>query len=176
MASAATSTNQRATLRQVRAGAREEAAARRGTSAPSSKRQPPELVVIPRTRRTIRFAAIAFGVVFTMMLGLTVFQTRLAEDQLDIDRAEDGVELARSRFAELRKENAELRSPERIAAEAAKLGLVPGRTSAFITVDPAAVMAVAIAAGDGLDPQGIGGSVDPFEAHKAVKRVVSGAG
>ena len=135
-----------------------------------------ELVVVPRARRTIRFAALTFGIVFTMMLGLTVFQTRLAEDQLEIDRAEDGVELARSRFAELRKENAALRSPERIAAEAAKLGLVPGRSSQFITVDPAVIMAVAIAAGDGLDPQGIGGAQDPFAAHKAVKRVVSGEG
>ncbi|MGD9702076.1 MAG: hypothetical protein AB7Q42_06780 [Acidimicrobiia bacterium] len=156
-------------LREVRAGARQEAASRR---APAKKR--PELVVVPRSRRTVRFAALTFTIVFALMLALTVFQTRLAENQLDIDRAEEGVDIARARFSELRKENASLRSPERIAAEAAKLGLVPGRSSAFIVVDPAVVQMVAVAAGDGLDPQGIGGLEDPFEVHKRVKRVVSG--
>lgn len=175
MAATATTTKQTA-LRQVRAGAHQEAVARRAAPARPAAKPKPALVVVPRGRRTIRFAAVAFGIVFTLMLGLTVFQTRLAEEQLEIDRAEDGVELARSRFAELRKENAALRSPERIAEEAAKLGLVPGRSAEFITVDPAVVTAVAIAAGDGLDPGGIGGSEDPFEAHKAVKRVVSGEG
>ena len=36
-------------------------------------------------------AGLIFGVVFTLMLALTVFQTQLAENQLDIDRAEDAV-------------------------------------------------------------------------------------
>jgi hypothetical protein len=172
MATSATRLSDRLLL-EVRAGARAEAAARRNEGRGAGR---PELVVVPRRHRTVRVAGLIFAVVFTLMLALTVFQTQLAENQLDIDRAEESVELARARFSELRKENASLRSPERIAAEAAKLGLGPGRSSAFIIVDPFVAQLVAIAAGDGLDPRGIGGLEDPFDVHKQVKRVVSGEG
>lgn len=168
MAATATRTKGGA-LGEVRAGARQEAASRRATSPP-----PPRLVVVPRSRRTVRFAALTFSIVFALMLALTVFQTRLAENQLDIDRAEEAVDLARARFSELRKENASLRSPERIAEEAGAMGLVPGRSSNFVVVDPTVIQMIAVAAGDGLDPLGIGGLEDPFEVHKRVKRVVSG--
>ena len=170
MATSATRLSDRLLL-EVRAGARAEAEARRGEGRASGR---PELVVVPRRRRTVRVAGMIFSVVFTLMLALTVFQTQLAENQLGIDRAEESVALARARFAELRKENASLRSPERIAVEAAALGLGPGRSSDFIIVDPFVAQLVAIAAGDGLDPQGIGGVEDPFDVHKRVKRVVSG--
>src|SRR4029450_3394157 len=162
MAVTATKVNDGA-LREVRAGARQEAASRRSAS-PS-----PRLVVVPRSRRTIRFAGLTFSIVFTLMLALTVSPPRPAQNQLDIDRAEEAVDLARARFSELRKENASLRSPERIAEEAGALGLVPGRSSNFIVVDPTVVQMIAIAAGDGLDPLGIGGLEDPFEVHKRVK-------
>ncbi len=168
MAATATRMNGGA-LGEVRAGARQEAASRRATSP-----APPRLVVVPRSRRTVRFAALTFSIVFALMLALTVFQTRLAENQLDIDRAEEAVDLARARFSELRKENASLRSPERIAEEAGAMGLVPGRSSNFVVVDPTVIQMIAVAAGDGLDPLGIGGLEDPFEVHKRVKRVVSG--
>ena len=168
MAATATKMNGGA-LGEVRAGARQEAASRRATSP-----APPRLVVVPRSRRTVRFAALTFSIVFALMLALTVFQTRLAENQLDIDRAEEAVDLARARFSELRKENASLRSPERIAEEAGAMGLVPGRSSNFVVVDPTVIQMIAVAAGDGLDPLGIGGLEDPFEVHKRVKRVVSG--
>ena len=168
MAATATRMNGGA-LGEVRAGARQEAASRRATSP-----APPRLVVVPRSRRTVRFAALTFSIVFALMLALTVFQTRLAENQLDIDRAEEAVDLARARFSELRKENASLRSPERIAEEAGTMGLVPGRSSNFVVVDPTVIQMIAVAAGDGLDPLGIGGLEDPFEVHKRVKRVVSG--
>jgi hypothetical protein len=155
-----------AAVRDVRAGARAEAA----------RRSSVELRVVPppRGRAAVRVAAGAFVVVFGLMLVVTVFQTRLAEQQLRIDQTEDRVDLARARFAELRKENASLRSPARIASEAAALGLGPARSGGYLTLDPAIVAGVAVAAGDGLDPAGIGGAEDPFDVHKAVKRVVSG--
>jgi len=173
MAATATGMNGGA-LGEVRAGARQEAASRRATSPAPPRLVPPRLVVVPRSRRTVRFAALTFSIVFALMLALTVFQTRLAENQLDIDRAEEAVDLARARFSELRKENASLRSPERIAEEAGAMGLVPGRSSNFVVVDPTVIQMIAVAAGDGLDPLGIGGLEDPFEVHKRVKRVVSG--
>jgi hypothetical protein len=152
----------------VRAGARLEAEARRAPE------QRPQLVVVPRSRRTVRAAAVVFSAVFSLMLLVTAFQTRLAESQLELDRTERAVQLERNRFAELRKENAALRSPEAVALSASAFGMAPARTEKFLTVAPEIDALVAAAAGDRLDPEGIGGDIDPFEVHKQVKRVVSG--
>jgi len=70
------------------------------------------------------------------MLGAAVFHTQLAERQLEIDQLERQVRAERTRFDELRRDRAVLRSPQRIADEAKALGMAPGETSRFVEIDP----------------------------------------
>ena len=58
-----------------------------------------------------------------------MLHTRLAERQLEIDRLERLVAAAQERFDVLRQQRAELRSPTRLAIEAARLGMHPAPTS-----------------------------------------------
>jgi hypothetical protein len=85
--------------------------------------------------------------VSVLMLGLVVFQTRIAQDQLVLDRLEVQVREASARYDLLRRERAELRAPARIAAEAASLGMTQGTVDEFITVPPDVAAAVYASAG-----------------------------
>jgi hypothetical protein len=115
--------------------------------------------------------AVVLGVlVSSLLLGVTVFQTSLAERQLRLDELESRVESARATYDRLREQRAVLRSPERLALEAAGLGLVPGRGTEFISVPPDVVAEVAASA-SGIDPD-VGSSVDPLEQFSEVKDVV----
>jgi hypothetical protein len=75
-------------------------------------------------------------VVMVALLGAAVFHTQLAERQLQIDELERQVQQERARFDELRRDRAVLRSPQRIADEAAALGMVQGENSRFVQIDP----------------------------------------
>jgi cell division protein FtsL len=169
---AATRTNH--TLRAVWDGARSEAVARR--TRPEPLRAParvPRLIVVPRRRRTARLAAAAFTIVFLLMLGVVAFQTQLAQNQLELDRTEQKLDLERSRTRDLRRESAVLRAPERIAAEAQKLGLVPTSSRDFLVI-PADVFAlVDVAAGDALDDVMTRES-DAFRDYQETKQLVTG--
>jgi hypothetical protein len=81
------------------------------------------------------------------MLGAAVFHTQLAERQLEIDQLDRQVQEERERFDELRRDRAVLRSPQRIADEAAALGMVRGATSRFIGIEPMALAMQLAAAG-----------------------------
>jgi cell division protein FtsL len=113
-------------------------------------------------------------IVFVMvaMLGAAVFHTQLAERQLKIDDLQREVVVERDRFDQLRLERAILRSPERIAAEASALGMVPGSTSHFVEVDPMD-MAIQLATAGAADGEGdqVIGSVDPLDQFSDVKSV-----
>jgi hypothetical protein len=111
------------------------------------------------------------GVVFAVMLGVTVFQTRLAERQLQLDRTERQVSVARDRYDQLRQVRAVLRSPERLAAEAAANGLVPGGGSEFVEVDPA-VKALVAASSGGVDAQVVRPSTSSLEEFRRVKATI----
>lgn len=169
---AATRTN--ATLRAVRDGARSEAVSRR--TQPEPLRAParaPRLIVIPRRRRTARVAGVAFGVVFLLMLGVVAFQTQLAQNQLELDRTEQQLDLERARTRDLRRANAELRAPERIALEAQKLGLVPTSSRDFLVIPADVVALVHVAAGDALDDV-ITRERDAFRDYQETKQLVTG--
>ncbi len=157
----------------IRAGARREATSRRSTRAALEAVQArPHLAVVPAPRRGVRLVAVVFATLFLTMLGVTGLEIRLAQHQLEIDRIEQGVQLARERFTDLRKENAGLRSPERLLAEAQAMGMVTGRAKEFATVSPEIATMVALAAGDTL---GAGEPAeDPFADHERVKRVNRG--
>ena len=109
------------------------------------------------------------------MLGAAVFHTQLAERQLRIDRLERGVAAERDRFDELRNERATLRSPQRIASEAERLGMVRGDTATFVEIDPMA-LARQIAAAGVVDEQvaRLIEDDDPLQQFRDVKSVSAG--
>lgn len=131
----------------------------------------PELRVVPGRRRTIGLVAVIGALVFALLLGVTAFQTRLAQHQLELDRTERAVAAERERFDQLRLERAELRAPARLATEAAALGMVPGTGTEFVTVTPGVVEQVLVATG-GVDPSIAAPAQDPFAAYGAVKAQV----
>ncbi len=108
----------------------------RAPTASSAHKRRAALRVVPSRPR---WPAVAGGVVLlavmAAMLGAAVFHTQLAERQLEIDQLERQVQEERERFDELRRDRAVLRSPQRIADEAAALGMVPGETSRFVQID-----------------------------------------
>jgi len=106
-----------------------------------------------------------------LMLGAAVFHTQLSERQLEIDKLEEQVSEANSRFEVLRGQRAELRSPGRLAAEAARLGMHPAPSSDFVAVDRWD-LARAIASVGIVDPSRTAGSVqDPLDQFRNVKEV-----
>lgn len=137
----------------------------------------PALAVVGGRRRRwpAVFAGMALFVVISGMLGAAVFHTQLAQRQLEIDRLEQGVDDARERFDELRRDRAVLRSPQRIADEAARLGMVRGETSEFAQIDAAALARQIAASGAiGDDIVRVIDDADPLDQFRDVKSVSAG--
>jgi hypothetical protein len=146
------------------------------TSASPSRLQAPTLRLVtgrPRWPAVVGTSLIVF--VMVAMLGAAVFHTQLAERQLDIDELERDVQVERDRFDQLRLERAVLRSPERIATEAAALGMVTGETSDFVAVDPMELAMQLAAAGVSTDEGDRAiGTPDPLDQFSDVKSVTAG--
>lgn len=92
---------------------------------------------VPRRRRVAAILAPALVVVFLAMLGITTFQTRMAEDQVQLDRLLVKVDKARTLHQTLERQQAELRSPVRLGREASRLHLVAAEAVGFVEVDTA---------------------------------------
>ena len=108
----------------------EEARHHRRTSLRSHLRE------VPQRRRFAAILAPALVVVFLAMLGITTFQTRMAEDQVQLDRLLVKVDKARALQQNLERQQAELLSPVRLGREASRLHLVPADTVGFVEVNP----------------------------------------
>lgn len=119
--------------------------------------------------------SMALTLLLAGMLGAAIFHTQLAQRQLTIDRLEQGVDEARERFDELRRDRAALRSPQRIAHEADRLGMVRGETSEFVQIE-AVMLARQIAAAGAVDDGGPRTIAidDPLEQFRDVKAVSAG--
>ena len=92
--------------------------------------------------------SLGVATLFALMLGLVAFQARIAQDQLRLDRVESELREAEARFAQLRLEVARLESPDRIVAEAERLGMQrPGPDEITYLAPPAGVAAEVLAAG-----------------------------
>jgi hypothetical protein len=106
--------------------------------APSRRPEPvpPPLRVVPARRPLAGAAAIVVVVVFVAMLGLTVFQTRMAQQQVRIDQLEAGVDDAREAREALLRRRAELRAPQRLAEAALALGMKQADAVNFVEVEP----------------------------------------
>ena len=96
----------------------------------------PRLHVVPRGRRAARWVGFATAVMFVLMIAAAAFQTQLARRQLEIDQMNKSMDVATQTYDNLRRERAELRSPVRLAAEAAKRDMVTTDESSFVAVNP----------------------------------------
>jgi len=80
-----------------------------------------------------------------------------------------------NRFDELRRDRAVLRSPERISAEAAELGMVPADEVRFVEIDPQAFARQLAAAGATDDSTGrVIVETGPLDQFRDVKSVSEG--
>jgi cell division protein FtsL len=110
---------------------------------------------------------------FIVLLSVTAFQTRIAQNQLELDRFDDRIVEQRERFTRLRLERAALLSPDRLMAEAAALGMEPGGATQFVTITPEVMAQVAVAA-SGVPRRSREQRVDPLGEYGAVKALMDG--
>lgn len=135
-----------------------------------AERDRPQLAVVrPRRGRAISVVVICCALLFSLLLGAVAFQTRLAQNQLSLDRTERAVREARDRYDILRRQRAQLRAPNRLAIEATRLGMGPAETGELMTIDPSIVAHVAVWA-SGL-PEGVSERDESFEQFGNVKAV-----
>ncbi|CAB4588495.1 unannotated protein [freshwater metagenome] len=127
--------------------------------------------VTTKTRRIVVVGTLVAGLVIAFMLVVVIFQTRIAERQLGIDKVESQISIERQRYDALRLERSSLRNPERLVAEATAMGMVPGQGTDFTAVDPMTMALVLVSTG-GVDPKILALSHDPFENYGAVKATV----
>lgn len=118
-------------------------AARRAIESPVAQRGA-QLELLPGRRRVAWFMVTLLVLVGAVMIGAVLLHTRLADRQLDIDALERSVREEQAAFDLLRSQRAELRSPTRLATEAAALGMSPGSETEYIPVDPM-LLAITIA-------------------------------
>ena len=102
-------------------------------------------------RRRRRWAVAITGggllLVFSVLLGLAVFQTFLAQGQARLDRLEQATRAAEVANEKLRLEVATLESPERVRSEAlTRLGMAPAGTTTYVMPSAAAAAEMAKAA------------------------------
>jgi hypothetical protein len=83
------------------------------------------------------------------MVSLAAFQAQLAQNQLEVDDTEHELRDAHARYDRNRLEVARLQSPERILAEAERMGMQPARASQYLTPSVAVVAEVLRASGTG---------------------------
>lgn len=133
----------------------------------------PQLTVVPRRRRTARLVAFAAFFASSVMLGAAAFQTQLARRQVELDRVDSQIRAVRNEFDDLRSQRAELRSPARLAASGAALGMGSTTKTEFIDISPEVVAEVQQSAGGIFDPGAE--SQDPvFDEFKVVKSIAGG--
>lgn len=158
------------------------APSRRRGAAPAQGRaeqERPALKVVPRrVRRRRAGVVLSLGVatLFALMLGLVAFQARIAQDQLRLDRVESDLREAEAHFAQLRLQVARLESPDRIVAEAERLGLQrPGPEEISYLAPPPGVAAEVLAAGGPQPAAGPAGTGDVSDWSN-LKPLMSGQG
>ena len=120
-------------------------APRAARPAPAPRRapaRPPLAVVAPAPWRPKRapFVLLSLVVVALGLLGLLVLNTVLAEDAFRRHELERESAHLREREQELARDVAALEAPERLAARAAELGLVPAGAPAFLRLSDGAVL------------------------------------
>jgi hypothetical protein len=145
----------------------------RSTRGVVSAPRPQLTVVAPRRRRNARLVAIAAFFASSLMLGAAAFQTQLARRQVELDQVNRQIRAARNDFNDLRSQRAELRSPDRLAASGAAMGMTSAAKTDFLDISPEVVAEVQLSAGGVFDP-GAEAQDPVFEEFKVVKSVAGG--
>ncbi len=128
----------------------------------------------PKATRLFIYTTATLAVVtITLMMVVVIFQTRLAETQLNVDAVERQISVERARYDELRLQRSALREPSRLVAEATALGMVPGSKTNFTSVDPSAVASVLVSMG-GLDLEQFANTREPLKNYSEIKALVGG--
>jgi hypothetical protein len=133
----------------------------------------PQLTVVPRRRRNARLVAVAAFFASSLMLGAAAFQTQLARRQVELDQVDRQIRAARNDFNDLRSQRAQLRSPDRLAANGSVLGMTSAAHTEFMSIAPEVIAEVQQSAGGVFDP-GAEAQDPVFEEFKIVKSVVGG--
>jgi hypothetical protein len=124
----------------------------------------------PRRGRAMSLVVVCGIALFAMLIGTVAFQTQIAQKQLALDKVNKQVAAARDRYDTLRRQRAELRSPNRLAVEATRLMMGTGGSNEFMQITPEERAVVLAAAGQ--LPDDIGGSgqtsLEEFGQVKAV--------
>lgn len=145
----------------------------------TTRRVQPNLAVVEGRRRVAWFAVTLSVMIGGVMVGALTLHTRLAERQLQIDELERSVRTAQTDFDVLRAERAELRSPTRLAEQAALLGMIPGDESEFVATDPMTYARVIASTGEVPVAEVIGAGantrLEPLDQFRLVKSVSSEA-
>lgn len=144
-----------------------------------ARRSPIARAVDPQNATTTgrRLVKVSLGVLVALvavMMTVVVAQTRIAENQMQLDRIESRIGAERDRYNQLRLERSQLREPARLVVEARALGMQPGVGVDFTTVDPMTVAAVLVATG-GVDPDLLTDGEDPLREYGEFKAIVGGA-
>lgn len=114
------------------------------------------------------------SMVAVLMLAAVVLHTRLADRQLEIDRVESEVTAARERFDVLRQQRAELRSPNRLALEAERLGMYASPRTDFLEIDGYELAHVLASAGTIDEATGAVDVADPLDQIRRVRSAEDG--
>jgi hypothetical protein len=131
-------------------------------------------LVAPRGRRAAHVAVVMSVLLGMAMLGAAAFQTRLAQRQVELDQLDTDISNSREQYETLRRERAELRSPERLAQVAAANGMVPARGSDFLEIAAEVRSLVAASTGD-IDPTHLGSEGNTLDDFRDVKATTAAA-
>ena len=119
---------------------------RRNSSRNTAK---PQLrVVQPVTRSKFSKVTLVIFALTSVLALIVIFQTVIAEQQLQLDKVSTDVRLARQHYNELRQQRAELRSPDYLRAQAIILGMWPGSGAKFEEIPADVVTMVLASTGD----------------------------
>ncbi len=108
----------------------------------------PQLRVVPprvRRRRAGAIAVVVCAVTFLVMLGLTVFQARIAADQMRIEQVDRQIRDAKADYTRLRLMVAEAQTPVAAAERARANGLIPPPKGIEAYVTPSIEQVIAVA-------------------------------
>ena len=127
----------------------------RPVSRPKNRRNSQRNTAKPQLRVVQPVARSKFSKVTLVIFALTsvlafivIFQTVIAEQQLQLDKVSTDVRLARQHYNELRQQRAELRSPDYLRAQAIILGMWPGSGAKFEEIPADVVTMVLASTGD----------------------------
>jgi Tfp pilus assembly protein PilV len=141
----------------------------------AAKRRP-DLRIVPRSRRRRAgmLAALACVLLFGIALGLAAFQTKIAADQLRLDRIERQTTQAQARYERLRLAVAQFESPAVVVGAAKAKGMQTPAQVTYVSPSAADVEAVAATAAPA-SGAAAGTTADSVTGWSSMKPLVSDA-